>query len=218
MAGENTATTVSHEWIYQHIYSDKRNGGDLHQHLRCQKKRRKRAGDYDRRGQIPHQISIDERPEIVEKRERLGNWEADTLLGAGKRGAIVTLVDRKSRLTLLKRVAHRTASAVEEAILDLLRPYQTSTCDNGKEFANHQSFAEKLQANAFFAHPYASWERGNENTNGLIRQYFPKNMDFSFITDDQISFVKERLNGRPRKCLDFLPPVMVFSQPSPGCT
>ena len=220
---KNTDTSVSHEWIYQYIYMDKRSGGDLHKHLRCQKKRRKRAGNYDRRGQIPNQVSIEERPAIVEKRERLGDWEADTIIGAGKQGAIVTLVERKSRLTLLKQVTRRTAAAVEEAILDLLRPYQASThtitFDNGKEFTNHQTIAHKLQADVFFAHPYSSWERGtNENTNGLIRQYFPKGSDFSSISDDQISFVEERLNGRPRKCLDFQAPVMVFSQPQPGCT
>ena len=220
---KNTDTAVSHEWIYQHIYLDKRNGGDLHKHLRCQKKRRKRAGNYDRRGKIPDQVSIDERPEIVEKRERLGDWEADTIIGAGKQGAIVTLVDRKSRLTLLKQVSRRTAAAVEQAILELLRPFQESThtitCDNGKEFAAHLRIAQKLQASIFFAHPYSSWERGtNENTNGLIRQYFPKGSDFSAITDDQISFVKERLNDRPRKCLDFQAPAMVFSKLSPGCT
>ena len=220
---KNTDTAVSHEWIYQHIYLDKRNGGDLHKHLRCQKKRRKRAGDYDRRGKIPNQVSIEERPEIVEKRERIGDWEADTIIGAGKQGAVVTLVERKSRFTLLKQVTRRTALAVEDAILDLLAPYQaathTITFDNGKEFANHQAIAQKLQANVFFAHPYSSWERGtNENTNGFIRQYLPKGSDFSSITDDQISFIKERLNDRPRKCLDFLAPAMVFSQLSPGCT
>ena len=220
---KNTDTAVSHEWIYQYIYMNKRTGGDLHKHLRCQKKRRKRAGDYDRRGKIPNQVSIEERPEIVEKRERLGDWEADTIIGAGKRGAIVTLVERKSRFTLLKQVTRRKAAAVEEAILDLLRPFQASThtitFDNGKEFANHQTIARELQANVFFAHPYSSWERGtNENTNGLIRQYFPKGSDFSSITDDQISFVKERLNDRPRKCLDFQPPSMVFSPLQPGCT
>lgn len=220
---KNTDISVSHEWIYQYIYMDKRAGGDLHKHLRCQKKRRKRTGDYDRRGKIPNQVSIEERPEIVENRERIGDWEADTIIGAGKQGAIVTLVERKSRFTLLKQVARRTAAAVEEAILELLRPYQavthTITFDNGKEFTNHQTIAHLLQANMFFAHPYSSWERGtNENTNGLIRQYFPKGSDFSSITDDQISFVKERLNDRPRKCLDFQSPVMVFSQTSPGCT
>jgi len=196
---------------------DKRSGGDLHKHLRCQKKRRKRIGNYDRRGKIPNQVSIDERPEIVYRRERLGDWEADTIIGAGKQGAIVALVERKSRFTLLKQVARRTAAAVEDDILELLMPYQavthTITFDNGKEFANHQNIAEKLQSDMFFAHPYAAWERGtNENTNGLIRQYFPKGSDFLSITDEQISFVKERLNSRPRKCLDFQVPAMVFSQ------
>ena len=220
---KNTETVVSHEWIYQHIYKDKRSRGNLHKHLRCQKKRRKRVGDNDRRGKIPNQDSIEERPEIVERRERIGDWEADTIVGAGKRGAIVTLVERKSRFTLLKHVTRRTASAVEEAILDLLMPYHavahTITCDNGKEFAYHQNIAQKLQSKVYFAHPYSSWERGtNENTNGLLRQYFPKGFDFSSITDEQISFVKDRLNDRPRKCLDFQSPNMVFSQISPGCT
>lgn len=220
---KHTDTQVSHEWIYQHIYKDKRSGGDLHKHLRCQKKRRKRTGDYDRRGKIPNQVSIEDRPEIVEQRERIGDWEGDTIIGVGRQGAIVTLVERKSRYTLLKQVANRTATVVEDAILDLLKSYpaatHTITFDNGKEFANHQTIAEKLQSKVYFAHPYASWERGtNENTNGLIRQYFPKGSDFSSITDEQISFVKERLNDRPRKCLDFHAPAMVFSQLSPGCT
>ena len=218
-----TDTAVSHEWIYQHIYLDKRIGGDLHKHLRCQKKRRKRIGDYDRRGRIPNQVSIEERPEIVALRKRVGDWEADTIMGAGKQGAIVTLVERKSRLTLMKQVARRTAVAVEDAILELLRPYPTArhsiTFDNGKEFANHQAIAHKLQTDVYFAHPYASWERGtNENTNGLIRQYFPKGSNFLSITDDQILFVKERLNARPRKCLDFNSPTVVFSQSLPCCT
>ncbi|MCJ7776022.1 MAG: IS30 family transposase [Desulfobulbaceae bacterium] len=220
---KNTEVEVSHEWIYQHIYMDKRSGGDLYKHLRCQKKRRKRIGDYDRRGKIPNQVSIEDRPEIVEKRERIGDWEGDTIIGAGRQGAIVTLVERKSRFTLLKQVANRTAAVVEDAILDLLKPYQvathTITFDNGKEFANHQSISEKLKSDVYFAHPYASWERGtNENTNGLIRQYFPKGSDFSSFSDRQISFVMERLNARPRKCLDFQAPAMVFSQTSPGCT
>jgi len=220
---KHTDSTVSHEWIYQDIYKDKGRGGDLHKHLRCQKKRRKRIGDYDRRGKIRNQVSIEERPEIVDRRERLGDWEADTIIGTGKQGANVTLVERKSRFTLLKQVARRTAAVVEDAILELLIPYQavthTITCDNGKEFANHQNISEKLQAQMYFAHPYAAWERGtNENTNGLIRQYFPKGTDFLSITDNQISFVKERLNARPRKCLDFQAPTMVFSQKSISCT
>lgn len=219
----NTAIRISHEWIYQYIYADKRAGGDLHEHLRCQKKYRKRYGSKDRRGKIRNRVSIEERPEIVEQRKRLGDWEADTIIGKGGRGAIVTLVERKSRLTLLEKIKRRTAEATEKAIVSLLQPYHlqtlTITFDNGKEFANHQEIAKQLQADTYFAHPYASWERGtNENTNGLIRQYFPKGSDFSSITDDQIIFVKERLNSRPRKCLDFQDPLMVFSNLEPGCT
>jgi len=219
----NMNTTVSHEWIYQHIYKDKRSGGKLHKHLRCQKKRRKRVGKYDRRGKISNQVSIEDRPEIVDQRERIGDWEADTIIGVGRKGAIVTLVERKSRFTLLKQVANQTASAVEDAILELLAPYRgaihTIFFDNGKEFANHQTIAENLHAKMYFDHPYASWERcTNENTNDLIRQYFPKGSDFSTITDDQILSVTERLTYRPRKCLDFQMPAMVFSQSSICCT
>ena len=214
---------VSHESIYQYVYADKRAGGDLHKHLRCQKKYRKRHGGKDRRGKIPNRVSIEQRPEIVELRERIGDWEVDTIIGAGQKGAIVTLVERKSRFTMMDKVERRTADATEEAIVRMLLPHifqvRTITFDNGKEFAYHEKVAQQLQADMYFAHPYASWERGtNENTNGLIRQYLPKGSDFSSITADQLSFIIERLNHRPRKCLDFLTPAMVFSQPQPGCT
>ena len=220
---KNTSISISHEWIYQYIYADKQAGGDLHKHLRCQKKYRKRYGGKDRRGKIRNRVSIDERPEIVEQRKRLGDWEGDTIIGKGRRQAIVTLVERKSRYTLIEKVENLTAEATEKAILSLLKPYHlqtlTITFDNGKEFANHQEIAQQLQADTYFAHPYASWERGtNENTNGLIRQYFPKGSDFSPITTGQLVFVKERLNHRPRKCLDFQTPLTVFSQLQPGCT
>ena len=220
---ENNQDAVSHESIYQYIYADKRAGGDLHKHLRCQKKYRKRHGGKDRRGKIPNRVSIEERPEIVELRERIGDWEADTIIGAGQKGAIVTLVERKSRFTLMDKVDHRTAEATENAIVRMLLPYilrvLTITFDNGKEFANHEKIAQQLQADMFFAHTYASWERGtNENTNGLIRQYIPKGTNFSSVTDDQLFFIRERLNQRPRKCLDFLMPAMVFSETDPGCT
>ena len=220
---ENELDSISHESIYQYVYADKRASGDLHKHLRCQKKYRKRHGGQDRRGKIPNRVSIEERPEIIELRERIGDWEADTMIGAGQQGAIVTLVERKSRFTLVEKVAHRTADATEKAIVRLLLAHisqvLTITFDNGKEFTNHEEIARQLQADMYFAHTYASWERGtNENTNGLIRQYIPKGTDFSSITDDQISFIKERLNHRPRKCLDFQMPAMVFSQLKPGCT
>ena len=208
-------TSVSHEWIYQHIYADKRAGGDLHKHLRSQKKRRKRYGSYDRRGQIPHRVSIEQRPAIVDQRKRLGDWEADTVIGKKSRYALVTLVDRMSRFTLIKKINQRTASATKSAIIQMLKPYKlktlTITCDNGREFTAHQDMASVLDAEVYFAHPYASWERGtNENTNGLLRQYFPKGSDFSKITNEQVRFAENRLNTRPRKCLGARTPVMVF--------
>lgn len=208
---------ISHEWIYQHIYQDKRDGGTLWKHLRCQKKRRKRYGSYEKRGQIPHRTWIDERPQVVESRERLGDWEADTIISQGKQTAIVTLTERKSRLILMKKVEDRTAQTVRKAIINLLHPFvnqtHTITCDNGKEFTEHTAIAEALQAKVYFAHPQAAWERGsNENANGLIRQYFPKGTDFSPLTEQDIETVMLRLNHRPRKCLDFSSPYMVFFQ------
>ena len=211
----NRETSISHEWIYHYIYADKRAGGDLHKHLRGQKKRRKRYGSYDRRGQIPHRVSIEERPAIVDQRKRIGDWEADTVIGQKSRYALVTLVDRKSRFTLIKKIDHRTAAATKSAIIQMLKPYKlktlTITFDNGKEFTAHQDIARELDADMYFAHPYASWERGtNENTNGLLRQYFPKGSDFSKITDAQVQFAENRLNTRPRKCLGARTPAMVF--------
>jgi len=206
---------VSHERIYQHIYADKRCGGDLHKHLRCQKKRKKRYGKYSRRGQIPDKVSIELRPAIVDSRLRIGDWEADTIIGKGHCQAIVSLTERKSRLTLIKKVIRKTAEEVRDAVLSLLGPIahavHTITSDNGTEFAAHKTIADKLTAAFYFAHPYHAWERGtNENTNGLVRQYFPKGHDFKTITDEQINFVMDRLNNRPRKTLGFLTPMQVF--------
>jgi transposase, IS30 family len=203
---------VSPEWIYQHIWEDKRNGGQLYQHLRRKKKYRKRGANGDNRGKIPRQRSIEERPAIVDGRERIGDWEADTIIGKGMKGAIVTLVDRKSRFLRMGLVEQRTKETIKESMIELLKgyPVHTITCDNGKEFAAHEEIAQALEADIYFAHPYSSWERGtNENTNGLIRQYFPKDADFRMLTDMDISFVEYRLNTRPRKCLSFSPP-MVF--------
>ena len=205
---------ISHEWIYQRIYRDKRKGGTLWGHLRCRKKRRKRYGSYDKRGQIPNRTLIDERPQVVEDRSRLGDWEADTIIGKGKKGAIVTLVDRKSRYLRMGLVSQRTKKAVKEMIISLLAdfPVHTITCDNGKEFTSHEEIANVLGAEVFFAHPYASWERGtNENTNGLIRQYIPKDTKFSELTHEDIAFVENRLNTRPRKCLSFNSPVVFLN-------
>ena len=202
---------VSHEWIYQHVWADKKQGGELYKHLRRRKKYRKRSGNGDHRGIIPNKTSIEERPEEVETRERIGDWEADTIIGKGKKGAVVTLVDRKSRFLRMGLVERRTKEAVKDQIIHLLSslPVHTITCDNGKEFAAHEEIAKALNADIYFAHPYASWERGtNENTNGLIRQYIPKGSDFTKLTKDDIAFIENRLNYRPRKCIEFDQPML----------
>lgn len=206
---------ISHEWIYQYVLADKSAGGDLYRHLRCQKKRKKRYGSYDRRGKLVNRVSIDERPAIVDTRQRLGDWEVDTIVGKGRRGAIVSLTERKSRLALLHKVERRTAKVVAAAVIELLKPLETLThtitSDNGKEFADHERIADSLKAEIYFAHPYSAWERAtNENTNGLIRQYFPKKRDFATVTNEEIVRAMRRLNNRPRKCLGFNTPNHVF--------
>ena len=223
----NGQTTVSHESIYQRIYADKRAGGALHRTLRCQKARRKRYGGRERRGTIPNQVSIDLRPAIVADRARFGDWEADLVIGAGQKQALVTMNERTSRYSLIAHVPFKTAQAVSDTMISLLTPFAASvhtlTTDNGKEFAQHERIATALDAvqkriqNFFFAHPlnpyldYASWERGaNKNMNGLIRQFFPKKMCFHSITPDQVAFAMYRLNHRPRKCLGFKTPHEVF--------
>lgn len=212
--------TVSHERIYQFVLTDKKAGGDLYKHLRCKKQRKKRYGTRERRGQLPDRISIESRPAIVESRSRLGDWELDTIIGKGHKHAIVSLTERKARLTLIAKVERKTATQVCSTIIRLLRPHaqtvHTLTSDNGKEFAEHKAIAKSLEADFYFAHPYASWERGtNENMNGLIRQYFPKHRDLRTVTDEEIQKAMDRLNNRPRKCLGYRTPNEVFFGKSP---
>lgn len=208
--------SMSHERIYQHVWTDKRQGGELYKHLRqSNKKRKKRYGSTDKRGQIRNRISIDERPEEVEAKLRIGDWEIDTMIGQNHKGALVTLVDRVSKFTLIKKVDSKHAEVVTAATLMLLKPYMdktlTITADNGKEFAGHESLAKQLEAAVYFAHPYSSWERGlNENTNGLIRQYFSKGSSFENITDEEVENVIHKLNHRPRKTLGYETPHDVF--------
>lgn len=211
----NGRQPVSTEWIYQYILTDKSTGGDLHTHLRCQKVRKKRYGRPDQRGQIANRVSIDERPACVERRQRIGDWELDTVIGRPGGTVLVTALERKSRLSRIALAPNKTAEAVKAAILTILTPIASSvktlTYDNGKEFALHEQIAEQLHAKGYFAHPYHSWERGsNENTNGLIRQYLPKGTSFDDLTQEDMHFIMHRLNNRPRKCLDMNTPNQVF--------
>lgn len=210
------ALQISHESIYRHIYADKRAGGDLWCRLRCQKPRRKRyASGQERRGAIPNRIGIDERPEIVGQRARIGDWEGDTVIGKNHRGILVTLAERKSRYVLAGQMRSKHADGVTAKVNSLLRPHKhkchTVTFDNGKEFAGHETIAAELEADIYFAHPYHSWERGlNENSNGLLRQYFPKGMELTEVTEEQVQWAVDRLNHRPRKVLGFRTPFEVF--------
>ena len=206
---------ISTETVYQRVYADKRAGGLLWKNLRCQKQYKKRYGKIDRRGKIPNRLSIEDRPAIVETRRRIGDWEADTVIGKSHKQAIVSIVERKTGFTLIHKVERKTAQAVSQAMIALLKPYRkkvhTITSDNGREFAGHEEIAKSLKADFYFAHPYSSWERGtNENTNGLIRQYFPKNRDFTTITQQEIDMAMFRLNNRPRKRLGYKTPSQVF--------
>ena len=200
--------SLSHERIYQHIWQNKHQGGDLYQHLRRQgKKYQKRdSNGKQSRGQIIGRISIDDRPQVVDDKKRVGDWEIDTVIGKGHSGALVTIVERKTMYTLIARVYGKCADWVTQATIKLLEPFidrtHSITADNGKEFAYHKEITQALETAFYFAHPYHSWERGlNENTNGLIRQYFPKNTDFKTVDDEDVYNVMQKLNNRPRKSL-----------------
>jgi transposase, IS30 family len=211
---------VSHEWLYQRILKDKQAGGDAYRHLRCQKQRKKRYGKPERRGQIINRRSISERPAEVETRQQLGHWEADTVIGTAHQGVLVTLVERKSGYTKMLRVMNKEAKGVTAAISSMLKPLRDQvlsiTFDNGREFAGHETIAKSLKTDCYFADPYSSWQRGtNENTNGLIRQYFPKKCtDFTQVSDKEIAEVERKLNNRPRKRLGFKTPAQVFKEGS----
>ena len=213
---------VSHERIYQHVWQDKRAGGDLWQHLRHNgKKYNKRKGLTAGRGCIPNRIDISKRPAIVEDKARIGDWEIDTVIGADHKGVLVTAVDRMSKYVVIEAVPNKTAEAVTAALLRRLTTISTKvltiTADNGREFAEHQKIAAALNADFYFAKPYHSWERGlNEHTNGLIRQYFPKGKRLDGVTKADVDRAAHLLNTRPRKILGYKTPQEVFSTPPPG--
>lgn len=210
-------TKVSHEIIYQHIWRDKKMGGMLHKQLRQQgKKRNKRSGKNAGRGLIPARIDIALRPKIVDEKSRVGDWELDSIIGAKHQGAITSMVERKTKLTRLVLLKGPTSDATSEAIIKRLEPLKTQvltlTSDNGKEFAGHQKISQSLDSAFYFCTPYHSWERGlNENTNGLVRQYFPKGLDFATISNDNVQYVEDLLNNRPRKTLNYQTPNEVFA-------
>ena len=196
--------SLHHETVYQLIYVDKASGGSLYAHLRiASKPYRKRYGSYDRRGKIKNRIGIDKRPAVVDQRIRIGDWEGDTVIGKGRSGVLLTMVERKTLYTVIVRLMRKKSDLLTQAAIThmahLKDRIKTITFDNGLEFSGHEAIAKGLDTDIYFANPYASWERGiNENTNGLIRQYFPKGTDFNRVTDEEVQFVMSRLNSRPR--------------------
>ena len=211
------AISLSHETIYRFIYGDATRHAQLKPFLRQGgKRRRKRYGSGARASCIPNRVSIEERPQVVEKKIRLGDWECDTVIGKDRKSVLVTVVDRASLYTVCSRVLSRSARVVCAAIIRLLRPFKsrvkTLTFDNGSEFVKHEIIAHTLKARTYFAHPYASWERGiNENTNGLLRQFFPKQTDFRSVSWQQVQTAVDHLNHRPRKTRGYRTPNQLFN-------
>lgn len=210
---------ISHETIYRWIYLDASQDGDLHKHLRRRHPRRRKQKRYGSgRRFIPGRVSIDQRPVIVETRERIGDWEGDTLEGAKGKGALATHVERKSRYLIAAKLADKKAATMNAksvtSFQKLPRPLrQTLTVDNGKEFSLFKELEAKTGLTVYFADPYSAWQRGtNENTNGLLRFYFPKGTNFLAITEEELDLTIEKVNRRPRKCLNYQTPHEVFFQ------
>ena len=213
--------TISHATIYRWIWACPRRAQRLRPHFRVAwRKRRKPYGKPSSRGQIPNRVGIEHRPDAVAVRERLGDWEGDTVVGKGRSGYVLTNVDRASRYLVTRKLDRPTAPAVADGLYDAMRRVpkdkrRTQTFDNGREFSGHETIAARLSLSVYFAHPYSAWERGaNENTNGLLRQYLPKGRDFGSLTDWELAGYTWQLNNRPRKCLNYRTPAEVFHQRS----
>ena len=214
---EHHSISLSHETVYRYIYEDKERHQSLKPFLRQGSKlRRKRYGSGARASKIPNRVCITDRPKIVEEKTRIGDWECDTVVGLDRKSVLITLVDRATLFTCCARVYTRKAKVVSSAIIRMLKPYtdkvKTLTFDNGSEFIEHEKIAKSLNAKTFFAHPYSSWERGiNENTNGLLRQFFPKKTDFKMISNQELKYATDNLNNRPRKTRNYKTPNQLFN-------
>jgi len=213
------ALAISHETIYRYIWADKRAGGTLHQHLRgARKRRRKRYGRYDSRGRLAGKRPITERPPIVETRQELGHWEADTMLGASQAGpCVLSLVERKTGYLLLGQLRRRISAAVNQRARQLIsarsHAVRTITVDNGTEFHEYAKLERTTGTRFYFATPHHAWERGtNENTNGLVRQYLPKRQSMAHLTQHDCNRIAAKLNRRPRKRLGYRTPEECYAR------
>lgn len=210
---EDESLRISHETIYKWVYALKREGSDLYKTLRfSHKKRRSRRDAKKLRGQIADRRLIHERPAEVEEKVVIGHWEGDTVEGQKGSGYLVTLVERVSSYTIAAHIPTKEAESLNDAAITSFKALppeiqKTLTVDNGKEFSRHQELERATNMQVYFADPYSSWQRGlNENTNGLLRHYFPKGTDFRKLTQSHIQHALKQLNHRPRKKLNFLTP------------
>ena len=206
---------VSHERIYQYIRLDKEQGGLLYKNMRHRLKHRKRPVS-GKQIFIKNRVSIDKRPDIINNKNRFGDWEIDTIIGKDGKGAIVTIVERTTDFFMMKKLPKgKNAEDLANIVIDMLIPYKkfvySITSDNGKEFAKHEIISKKINADFFFAHPFSSWERGlSEYTNKLIRQYIVKKSNFNNYNDEYITEVQHKINQRPRKKNNFFSPKSLF--------
>lgn len=212
------ACVVSHFAIYRWIERDKKNGGEYWKFLRqSRKKRRKKYGSKKRHLWSDKRKTIDQRPAVVARRTRVGDWEGDLMEGLNKKSYLLTLVERKTGFLLARRIPTRESTNVRKTIVQALRTIppqfrKTLTLDNGTEFSDFLTLEKQLNLNVYFANPYCSWERGtNENTNGLIRQFAPKRTDFRDISHQLLASIANRINNRPRKRLNYQTPIQVLA-------
>ena len=210
--GNEGLLSISHETIYRYIWADKHAGGHLHRHLRqIGKLKRKRYGSNESRGRLAGKRMIAERPAAIDRRNRIGHWEIDTVLGTGSKHCIVTMVERKSGYLEIAKSDSRTIESVNQGTIEVVnrqpRRVQTITSDNGTEFHGYKDIERATGARFYFANPHHSWERGtNENTNGLIRQYLPKGTTMRNVSQARCNMIANHLNERPRKRLGYKTP------------
>jgi len=219
---DNTSMRISHECIYRWVYLDATVEGNLYSNLRRGHKKRRRQKRYGKGRRFVDRKCITQRPEIVDRRERYGDWEGDTIEGKKKSGFIATILERKSRFLIATKLEDKKAETLTAASTNAFRYIprkvrKTLTVDNGSEFAQFKKYEKKTGLDIFFAKPYSPWQRGaNENTNGLLRQYFPKGSNFKKIPEEDVQEAVRRLNNRPRKCLSYQTPAEMFWKKARG--
>lgn len=215
--GRDVSHRISHVSIYRWLREDKASGGAFSKHLRqASRQRRSRYGSQTKRFHVSGKVSIEQRPKVVDRRSRIGDWEGDLMEGKDRRAYLLTIVDRRSGYLLVSKVGNKNSGLVKDASIELLKRMKRSfrktiTFDNGTEFSGFQQIATGTGAKVYFAHPYSSWERGtNENTNGLLRQYVPKGADIRVLNHSRLATAAFRLNNRPRKRLGYQTPAEVL--------